>query len=465
MGQNADYHQVKDGLLQLRCHFTWKLLFEDTDIPDLESRILEEIEFLDTKNNVGIHNLMAYVKHLKSQDEEALQSLEKAEDLIQGERADQRDKRSLVTWGNYAWVHFHMGRLEKAQTYLDKVENTCKELGSPFRYRMECPELDCEEGWAMVKCGGQNYKAAMACFAKALQVEPENPEFCTGYAIAAYREDYDNEISLGPLRKAVRLNPEDAYIKVLLALKLQDLGKAAEAETYLDEALTSESSQPYVFRYAAKYYQRKGYIDKALHLLERALEATPSSAYLHYQIGLCYKKQMIQMKTTSHQQPHRQEEFEKVLHQGICEFQKTLRLRPTLEMAYVCLAEMQAELGQYQEAEKNFQKALNTKNLPGHIQQDIHLRYGRFQQFHQLSDDTAITHYLKGLKIEVMSNVRGKLLNALEKLAKKGVHQNVCVVESTSLLGLVHKLKGEVNEALLCYERALRLTEELNPEF
>jgi interferon-induced tetratricopeptide repeat-containing protein 1 len=64
--------------------------------------------------------------------------------------------RSLVTWSNYAWLYFHMGKLEKVQTYLDKVENTCQKFASSFRYRVECPEMDCEEGWALLKCGGQN---------------------------------------------------------------------------------------------------------------------------------------------------------------------------------------------------------------------------------------------------------------------------------------------------------------------
>jgi interferon-induced tetratricopeptide repeat-containing protein 1 len=74
--------------------------------------------------------------------------------------------RSLVTWSNYAWLYFHMGKLEKVQTYLDKVENTCQKFASSFRYRVECPEMDCEEGWALLKCGGQNQERAKACFEK-----------------------------------------------------------------------------------------------------------------------------------------------------------------------------------------------------------------------------------------------------------------------------------------------------------
>uniref|UniRef100_A0A8C8T0Y2 Interferon-induced protein with tetratricopeptide repeats 1-like n=1 Tax=Peromyscus maniculatus bairdii TaxID=230844 RepID=A0A8C8T0Y2_PERMB len=462
MGENAGGDQIKENLIQLSCHFTWGLLFEDIDIPDLEMRISDEVAFLDIKDTLGMFNLRAYVRHLKGQHEEALHSLKEAEALIQRE---QLGKRSLVTWGNCAWVHYHMGSLAEAQTYLVKVENTCKELGSPFRYSIECAEMDCEQGWALLKCGRQNYKRAMACFAKALELEPENPEYNIGYAIVAYRQDCDdNNISLAPLRKAVRLNPEDPFIKVYLALKLQVLGEAAEAETHIEEALSSTSCQHYVFLSVAKYY-RKGCIDKALPLLHRALQASPASGYLHYQLGLCYKQQMIPLLASRNKQPRSQSDVQELAQQAICEFQETVQLRPTFEMAYVCMAEVQAEIGQHEEAEANFQKVLNMKNLECLIEQDIHFRYGRYQQFHQKSEDRAITHYLKGLKIEEKTFVWRKLLTALEKVATRRVHQNVQLKESMSLLGLVHKLKGDKEEALQFYERALRLTGGVNPEF
>ncbi|XP_041517895.1 interferon-induced protein with tetratricopeptide repeats 1-like [Microtus oregoni] len=463
MGENAGVDQVKENLLQLSCHFTWSLLFEDADIPDLEMRISEEVEFLDIMSPVRMHNLLAYVRHLKGQHEEALQSLREAEALA---RREQLGKRSVVTWGNCAWVHYHMGSLAEAQSYLDKVKNTCKDFASPFRYRMECAEMHCEEGWALLKCGGQNYRRAMACFAKAVEAEPENPEYNTGYAIAAYREYFDdNKMSLGPLRKAVMLNPADPYIKVYLALKLQDIGETHEAERHIEEALSSTSCQTYVFRYAAKYYRRKGCIDKALQLLHKALQTSPNSGYLHYQIGLCYKKQMLQLKTSRNTLSKRQGSIKELAQRAISKFQKTVELRPTFDAAYVCMAEVQAGIHQYEEAEANFQMVLNMQKLAGHKKQYIHLYYGRYQQYHQKSEDKAITHYLKGLKIEETSYVWRQLLIALEKVAERRVKQNVQPVESTTLLGLVHKLKGNMPEALLYYEKALRLTGEMNLEF
>ncbi|CAO2585258.1 Interferon-induced protein with tetratricopeptide repeats 1 [Lemmus lemmus] len=425
-------------------------------------RILEEDEFLDTRK-VGMHNLLAYVRHRKGQPEGALQSLKEAEALIQEEPLS---KRCLVTWGSCAWVHYHLGNLTEAQTYIDKVENACKEFASPFRYKIECAEMDSEEGWALLKCGEQNYRRAMACFSKARKAEPENPEYNTGYAIVAYREDFDDKnSSLEPLKKAVSLNPTDPYIKIYLALKLQNKGETVEAERHIAEALSSTSCQTYVFRQAAKYYLRKDCIDEALKLLHKALQTSPDSGYLHFQIGLCYREQIIQMKKSRNRQTQRQGCIREKAQQAICEFQRTVELRPTFDAAYVCLAETLAEIHQYEEAETNFQKALNMKNLREHIKQDIHFRYGRYQEFHHQSIDKAITHYLKGLKIEETSYAWRKLLNALEKVADRRVQQNVRPVESTSLLGLVHKLKGNRPEALLCYEKALRLTGEMNPEF
>ncbi|EPY78505.1 interferon-induced protein with tetratricopeptide repeats 1 [Camelus ferus] len=466
MSKNADEDQIKDRLEQLRCHFTWELVIIDTEIPDLETRVLEEIKFLDTKYKVGIYNLLAYVKHLGGQNEEALKSLKEAEDSTQQEDGGQSDVRSLVTWGNYAWLYYRMGQQAEAQIYLDKVKNTCRKLANPSSYRMECPQMDCEEGWALLKCGGKNYERAKVCFEKALAVEPENPEFSTGYAITVYRLDGFNrpqhfsEFCLNALKQAVRLNPKDAYIKALLALKLQDAGQEAAGEEYIKEALTSTSSEIYVFRHAAKFYRRKGSLDDALKFSELALSGTPSSAFLHHQIGLCYKSKMIQIKKAAKNwQPKGQdkENFNRQINLAKHHFELAVKQKPTFEIAYINLAETYAEAGEYRKAEDAFQKVLSLKTLDEDMLQQVHSHYGRFLEFHKKSEVDAISHYLKALKIEKASFERNKSITALGKLASKKLRRNASDIESLSILGLTHKLKGEMNEALEYYEQALRL--------
>ncbi|XP_029775303.1 interferon-induced protein with tetratricopeptide repeats 1-like [Suricata suricatta] len=275
MSKDAD--EVRDKLGQLRCHFTWELLFEDSEMPDLENRILDEIEFLDTKYNVGIYNLLAYIKHLKGQNQEALGSL--------------------------------------------------KEL------------------------------------------------------------------------------------------------------------------------------------DKALQLLQKALQATPSSAFLHHQIGLCYRAQMIQIKRAAKWQPRGQdrENIDKMVKLAISHFQFALEQKPTFGIAYIHLASMYIEAGNYRKAEDVYQKLFCLKSLDEETLQQAHFYYGQFQEFQKKSEVNAVIHYLKVLKIEKVSLTRNKCINSLEKLTLRKLSRNASDIESLSILGFIYKVQGEMHKALEHYEQALQL--------
>ncbi|XP_036592433.1 interferon-induced protein with tetratricopeptide repeats 1-like [Trichosurus vulpecula] len=458
MSEISEKNPMMDALLELRCHFTWNLMRMDIDLPDLENRILDEIEFLDTKFNVGIRNILAYVKHVRGQNEKALESLREAEKFIQQLNDDQAEIKVLVTWGNYAWIYYHMDRLPEAQTYLEKVEASCKKFSSPFRYKVEHPEIDCEKGWALLKFVKEYYEEAKDCFQKALESEPENPEFNTGFAIAMFRLDRfvrdQPSISLEPLKRAITFNPEDAYLKVLLALKLQAFGQEEEGEKYITEALKNMSSQPYVFRYAAKFYCKKGCIDKALDFLNIALQATPTSAVVYHQIGYCYKTKVLQIKKATNYRPQGKDRYdlEEAVRSAISHFKTSVEYRPTFEASHIELGNMYAEAGDFRKAEESFQKVLSMNQLPDNIKQEVYYNYGRYQEIHRKSEADALACYLEGLKVNPEKKY---LLNALEKLATRRLRRNASDVESLSLIGFIHKMKGEPGEAIQCYEKAL----------
>ncbi|XP_058527086.1 interferon-induced protein with tetratricopeptide repeats 1-like isoform X2 [Ochotona princeps] len=462
MSKCADEHQVKEKLGQLRCHFTWQLLIEDSEVSDLEERISEEILFLETSYNVGIHNLLAYVKHLQGKNEDALECLKEGENLCRTDQADEPDVRSLVTWGNYAWVYYHMGRWEDTQKYLDKVQEICKRFDDSSCYRVECPEMDCVEGWALLKCGIKHYERAKACFQKALEVDPENPEFNTGYAIVTYRLDYSarcdicDGLSLPPLRKAISLNPQDGYLKALLALKLQDMGEEAEGEKYLEEALSHGSSQTYVFRYAAKFYRRQGRIDEALMYLKKALKATPKSAFLHHQMGLCYRDQMIQIKKSSNRQPRDQSrrDVDRLIRLAIDKFQTATTLKPMFEIAYVHLARTYIKAGDNEKAEDIFQKVLHMTPAQKSILQSIHFYYAQFLQVQKQSEVDAIEHYLKVIDVGKKSFISGRSIDALNQLFSERPERNASDPVGLKLRELMNKWE-EVKKNLGCNEQAL----------
>ncbi|XP_068955279.1 interferon-induced protein with tetratricopeptide repeats 1B-like [Petaurus breviceps papuanus] len=464
MSEMSEKNTMMDALLELRCHFTWNLMRIKMDLPDLENRILDEIEFLETKFDVGIHNTLAYVKHVRGQNEKALESLRQAEKLIQELNDDQAEKKILVVWGNYAWIYYHMDKLPDAQIYLEKVEAICKKLSSPFRYKVEVPEIDCEEGWALLKFGKEYYEAAKACFQKALESEPENPEFNTGFAITMFRLDRysrdQSSISLEPLKQAVKVNPEDVYLKVLLAMKLQTVGKGKIGEKYLEEALKKMSSQPYVLRYAAKFYCKKGCLDKALDLVDTALQATPASANLHHQKGCCYKEKIFQIKRATNYRPQGKDRHDllRAIESAISCFKTSIEYRPTFEISHIELGNMYAEAGDFQKAEESYQKVLSMEQRTDKTKQEVYYHYGRFQEHYRKSEADALTLYLEGLKLNTKDEY---LLTALEKLAKKRLRRNESDVESLSILGFIHKMKGEPEEAIQLYETALEVGSSL----
>ena len=142
-------------------------------------------------------------------------------------------------------------------------------------------------------------------------------------------------------------------------------------------------------------------------------------------------------------------------------FKRAVQLKPTFEYAYTSLAEMYAEAGEHRKADDTFQKAFCLKSLNKDMLQHIHVHYGRFLELHKKSEVDAISHYLKAIKIESTSIDRDKSINYLTKLASKKLRKNPSDIESLSILGLIHKVKGEMNEALEYYERALRLAPDL----
>ncbi|KAM9617636.1 interferon-induced protein with tetratricopeptide repeats 3-like isoform 2-T2 [Trichechus inunguis] len=440
-------------LLQLKCHFTWNLFNEESVSYDLEDRVGNQIEFLNTEFKATMYNLLAYIKHLDGQNETALECLQQAEELIQREHADQAEIRSLVTWGNYAWVYYHMGKFSEAQDYVDKVKQTCEKFSNP--YSIECPELDGEEGWTRLKCGGKHNERAKVCFEKALEEKPNNPEFSSGLAIAMYclDEKPQTQSPVDTLKQAIELSPDSQYLKVLLALKLQKMNREAEGEPLVEEALEKAPSQTDVLRSAAKFYKTKGDLDKAIELFLRALESMPNNGYLYHQIGCCYRKKIMQMQNTEEYVANgNREKIEELRECAVDYLKKALEKELNYPLAYAELAELLAQRGQYREAEECYQRAFS-KELTDTERQQLHQCYGNFQEYHMKSEDTGVQHDLEGLQISKKSAEKEKMKCQLQNTAGDQLLFNTANYWYHQ--GLIHKENGDVLQAVECYEKEL----------
>ncbi|NXR81158.1 IFIT5 protein, partial [Pycnonotus jocosus] len=450
---------LKTSLLQLECHFTWTLLKKHVGVEALEETILDHIKFVK-EYSITDYNILSYVCHLKNSNEEALSNLRKAEEAIQKHHPGEIARKSLVTWGNYAWIYYHMQRYEEAQTYVSKVENTCKELSSTAHGKIQLPEVYAEKGWALLRFGCNYFERAKDCFENALKSEPNNPDFNAGYAIAMYRledhaERYGEERTpcLEALKRAVELNPRDTTILALLALKLQRLGRGNEGERYIEEGLQKTPDFPVFLRHAANFYRKKGEVNKALEILKKVLALMPNSVALHHQLGLCYRFKIIQSK----KRYTPQEEVENLLQLAIFHLKTVIDKKPMFFSAYCDLANVYALGKRYEEAEEIFQEVLQQKDLPCGDKQEIYFNYGNFHHFHMKSESEAIKYYMEGLKMEKDSYGRKKCSEAVEKLLKQKIQSGLGDATDIGTLGLVHNLNGKKQEAIECYKTAIAL--------
>ncbi|XP_059804095.1 interferon-induced protein with tetratricopeptide repeats 5-like [Hypanus sabinus] len=272
---NTQRDLLKEKLDQLQCHFTWGPQKGTIDLKDEMSRLQ------DARNLIG---------HF----EEAIQNLKEADKILREDYKDRFKRISIITYGNFAWVHYHMGQLTEAQSYLDKLEMICKLLSDGPRYTAMIPEVYGEKGWSLMSSAAEYYEEAKECFSKALEQDPDNTEWIMGYATALSRleafsgtpESRDQSQSVKYFRRVLELDPDDTVAMVLLALKLQRLGQNEEANELVEQALLKTSDLPYVLCYAAKYYRPRGYVEKAIEPLKPALELTPQPCFLHHQLGL-----------------------------------------------------------------------------------------------------------------------------------------------------------------------------------
>uniref|UniRef100_A0A8C3UB31 Uncharacterized protein n=1 Tax=Catharus ustulatus TaxID=91951 RepID=A0A8C3UB31_CATUS len=282
---------LKTSLLQLECHFTWDLHKEDVGLEALEETILDHIKFVK-ECNITDYNILSYVCHLKNSNEEGLRNLQKAEEAIQEHHPGEIARRSLVTWGNYAWIYYHMQRYEEAQTYVSKVENSCKKLSGTALGKIQLPEVCAEQGWALLRFGRSNFEKARNCFENALKSEPDNPDFNAGYAIAMFRlesfarwNSLEMRRCLEALKRAVELNPNDTTLLALLALHLQGLKRPysqkseSKAIEYYIEGLKMEKDS----------YGRKQCSEAVEKLLKQKIESGLGHATEFGTLGLVHK--------------------------------------------------------------------------------------------------------------------------------------------------------------------------------
>ncbi|XP_051883397.1 interferon-induced protein with tetratricopeptide repeats 5-like [Pristis pectinata] len=458
---NTPRDLLKKKLDQLQCHFTWRPQKETIDLEDMLYRLEDAINFA-VKYQATSYNQLAFVNCLQGNHEEAIENLEKAEKILRENHKDEFERKSIITYGNFAWVHYHMGQLVEAQSYLDKLEMICKPLTDGPRYTAMIPEVYGEKGWSLLKSGGEYYEEAKECFEKAVEEDPDNTEWIMGYATVLFRlesfsgtpESREQSQSQKHLRRVLELDPDNSVAMVLLALKMQRFKQKKEANKLVEQALQKTPDFPYVLRYAAKFYRTEGVMDKAIKLLKHILEFTPHSCFVHHQIGMCYRSK-LNAPHTGHLNAAFQHQTElirqcKYHFEKACEYRERSGTLPQLDLANFCI-----KIKDYSKAEEIYRNLMKLEGIRPENMQSICFHAGSFEMYHRKSESNAINLFLKGLKIEYDSYEQRKCRKELEKWADRKLRRNPHDSKALGVKGFLYQLDGNKPKAIEYFENAL----------
>ncbi|XP_076154139.1 interferon-induced protein with tetratricopeptide repeats 5-like isoform X1 [Alosa pseudoharengus] len=413
---SADKMTRDDKLKNLECLFTWDVDKDDiNDLKGIPEKLLDRVKYCPRRYHATYFNILAFVSHLQGRNDTALEYLAKSEAVLKEEKQDVAD--FLVTYSSFAWLHHHLGNMEDMETYLGKV----KRVGEGGETAVEA-----EKGWSFLRMGAKFYQRAKESFQKALDAKPDSVSYNVGYAIVLYRLEElvrkdvkdmpEDSPAARQLQRALDLDPTDAEVMVLLALKLQGFD-SSKCRELISKALTVCPDVPHVTRNAGRYFRRDSSIIEALKILEEAVKRAPNSSFLYHQMGQCHWQEVVTMKKSGKWRAD-SAQVKAAITESIRNFIKTVELKPSNTYAWVHLAIAYAENRQLEDAKAIFTKLLSDDSLSDTERQHCHNKYGSFLRHQMKSNTQAVDQFKMAYRIRIDSRDRQE---ARENLRQIGI--------------------------------------------
>lgn len=347
------------------------------EVVHLLKRTTLRVEHTPYRNRGTYIAMKAYLHQLQGSYQEALASAEEAEEILKADHPTDFSRQVLVTYGNFAWIHYHMMNYDMVEIYLGRIQQICHSLASTEPYSILIPEIYTQKGWSLLAGGFRNGKEAEQCFRMALKADAAaNEEFKAGLAISLYAswthswEDENEEEARKMLQDIVQDQPRNAEAKVFLASVLLKTRDSENACSLLED-IVQHSVDPEVLRNAAKLWKEPPLQNypKAISILQHLLALHPTYHLLHSDLGICYLKQLERACP---------EERAEMVETAIECFRQALDKDPRSVFTKLKLATLYGEKAP-DHAEKIFQNLLEELPHPSkRCQQAIYLHWGNF---------------------------------------------------------------------------------------
>ncbi|XP_033019380.1 interferon-induced protein with tetratricopeptide repeats 5-like [Lacerta agilis] len=287
---------LRSKLESLQCHFTWDFEIKDkVDALHILQTLAPQAQHTPHRNRGTYLAMRAYLQDFQGNYEEALDSLREAEGALKRDHPANFSRQALVTYGNYAWVYYHLINYDMVDLYLGRIHDICRSLASPEAYSAMIPEIHAQKGWSLLAGGFRNGDEAAECFRNALEAEASNEEFQAGLAVSAYASythswaAEQREEAQKLLEEVVTRQPQNYEAKAYLARALER--EDVERALCLADDVAQESVNPEVLRTISRLYKPQS-LPRAISILKKAIVLDPGYHLPHHDLGMCYLTQL-----------------------------------------------------------------------------------------------------------------------------------------------------------------------------
>ncbi|XP_042324838.1 interferon-induced protein with tetratricopeptide repeats 5-like [Sceloporus undulatus] len=375
-----------------------------------------QLEHTLYRNRGAYLAMKAYLLHQQGDYHGALGSLKRAEEVLKQDHPANFSRQTLVTYGNYAWIYYHLTNYEMVELYLGRICEICQALSSPEPYSVEIPEIQAQKGWSLLVGGFRNGPEATECFRMALRKDESNEEFQAGLAFSIFaswthcwRHDLQEEAQR-LLEEIVFNHPQNYEAKVHL-ISLLSRNNRQRVKSLVDDVVQN-SINPDVLRNAAKVCTHKlQSLSQAITILRKAIALNPRYHLLHYDLGCLYKMQLEKALP---------EEREELAAAATESFNRSLETDPASVFSRLELAKMYGEKSLAYEEEVYENLLEDLPNFSKRCQQAIYLHWGDFLLHKKGERQGALEMYMAGLSITGgHGRERGLLKASLKSLEER----------------------------------------------
>ncbi|XP_053262727.1 interferon-induced protein with tetratricopeptide repeats 5-like [Podarcis raffonei] len=357
--------------------------------------------------------MRAYLQDFQGNYEEALDSLREAEGAVRRDHPSNFSRQALVTYGNYAWVYYHLVNYDMVDLYLGRIHDICRSLASPEAYSAMIPEIHSQKGWSLLAGGFRNGDEAAECFRKALEAEESNEEFQAGLAISVYASwthswtAEQREEAQKLLEEVVARQPQNYEAKAYLAQTLKEVD--TERALFLADDVARESVNPEVLRIVSKLYKKQS-LPRTISILKKAIALDPGYHLPHYDLGMCYLQQL----------EHSPGDLgEEAVEAAIESFKRSLEMDPFSIFTQLKLAKAYGKRSPAYEEEIYLNLMEDLPGASKRCQQSIYLHWGDFLLHKKGMKSRALEMYQAAARIPGDHSLERKQLEIrLKKLAR-----------------------------------------------